>query len=62
MPYACPLGEVEEARKVLEGGLEHDAGHYSLNYNYAKMLLDLDRTGLIYICVCIYIYANILVN
>jgi tetratricopeptide (TPR) repeat protein len=37
------VGEVEEARKVLEVGLVHDPSHYSLNYNYAKMLLDLDN-------------------
>ena len=37
------VGEVEEARKVLEVGLFHDPQHYSLNYNFAKMLLDLDK-------------------
>lgn len=37
------VGEVNEARNVLEVGLVHDAHHYSLNYNFAKMLLDLDQ-------------------
>jgi len=37
------VGEVEEARKVLEEGLRQDGSHYSLNYNYGKMLLDLDQ-------------------
>lgn len=37
------VGEGEEARKVLEVGLYHDPHHYSLNYNFGKMLLDLDK-------------------
>jgi tetratricopeptide (TPR) repeat protein len=37
------VGKSEEARKVLEEGLGADSFHFPLNFNYGKMLLDLNE-------------------